>query len=364
MRIGKYVIDPCVVTYFIGNGFDLNLGLKTSYPDFLYWYANESKFFFSPPDQIEERKSYKWRQSTKDNLRKFRKEISPDLRLWADLEKKLGDYTDESSFKTARDFLILKCDLEDNLRCYLHSQTSKVDISETDARSFISGLMHSNHFFGDDIFVAALCCRVYLSVVSFNYTDVIGKMYEKSRQFSNRVADYFQIHGNLTDGIILGVDNYSQIKSDYLKNIVALQNNLIKGDIMSWNRSTGKKRLEQLIDVTNVYCIYGMSIGETDETWWRRIGDNLKYPSKILIIYAYEKDYDSKSPESKQKLIEEKKTLFCERARIYGDEVLDRIHVEYNTNYFNFQELGERIDIESKKNLGVSVPLYLLNRLL
>lgn len=31
------------ITFFIGNGFDINIGLKTKYSDFLYYYLDSKK---------------------------------------------------------------------------------------------------------------------------------------------------------------------------------------------------------------------------------------------------------------------------------------------------------------------------------
>lgn len=57
------------ITFFIGNGYDINLGLKTSYPDFLNWYIKQ-------PSKCSEVEVFK-------NL------IRNNIKYWSDLEKHL-----------------------------------------------------------------------------------------------------------------------------------------------------------------------------------------------------------------------------------------------------------------------------------
>lgn len=51
-----------------------------------------------------------------------------------------------------------------------------------------------------------------------------------------------------------------------------------------------------LIDMANLYIIYGSSIGESDSWWWNKICSNLNSEdpntAPELIIYSYEKDFD------------------------------------------------------------------------
>ena len=66
-----------VLTYMIGNGFDINLGLKTTYSDFRESYLiTESK-----NEQIDAFKSL------------IRKEIKGDPATWADAEMAFGKLT-------------------------------------------------------------------------------------------------------------------------------------------------------------------------------------------------------------------------------------------------------------------------------
>ena len=89
------------ITFLIGNGFDLNLGLKTDYKSFYSYYKMRSK----------------------SNIAKS---IDSEYELWSDLEKGLGEYT--ARLKTQQDvekFLDEKEELENqqSTAAGIHSNT-------------------------------------------------------------------------------------------------------------------------------------------------------------------------------------------------------------------------------------------------
>ncbi|HCI65442.1 MAG TPA: hypothetical protein DER12_02225 [Lachnospiraceae bacterium] len=65
------------ITFMIGNGFDLNIGLKTRYKDFILEYL---------------------KIDTKDDmLKKFKQDIDRNADLWSSAELAFGQYTNEFS---------------------------------------------------------------------------------------------------------------------------------------------------------------------------------------------------------------------------------------------------------------------------
>lgn len=68
------------ITFLIGNGFDLNLTVKTDYINFLEYYCNCSS-------------KVKDGQGNDPEIEKFKKLISENIELWSDLEKALGQKT-------------------------------------------------------------------------------------------------------------------------------------------------------------------------------------------------------------------------------------------------------------------------------
>ena len=64
------------IVWMLGNGFDLNLGLKTSYKDFYEYYLNV--------------------ESNDAIVKQFKQDLSENLDTWADLEFVLGKYSENS----------------------------------------------------------------------------------------------------------------------------------------------------------------------------------------------------------------------------------------------------------------------------
>ena len=148
------------VTFLVGNGFDLQLGLKTSYPDFLEWYLA------NPSEDVD--------------IANFKLQLAAERNQglwWSDAELGMGEmfskYTDQNVneyYKCIRDF-------KQQLVVYLRLEQSKCDYSNEEkiAKSFISFLRtyqteimlnQGSRYFqrqGED---------TTYSFVNFNYTDI------------------------------------------------------------------------------------------------------------------------------------------------------------------------------------------------
>jgi hypothetical protein len=83
--------------FLIGNGFDINLGLKTRYTDFYKYYNSK--------------------ESKNESIKLLKNNISNNFNNWSDLEQALGQYTE--NFTTSDEFISVFEDLGDNLGDYL-----------------------------------------------------------------------------------------------------------------------------------------------------------------------------------------------------------------------------------------------------
>jgi len=88
------------IVFILGNGFDLNIGLNTSYLDFYSFYKNTP--------------------SSTSLIKKFKNEISADLENWSDLEKSFGEYT--SKLNSKNEFFEVFYDVVDNLSEFIGQQ--------------------------------------------------------------------------------------------------------------------------------------------------------------------------------------------------------------------------------------------------
>ena len=93
------------ITFLIGNGFDLNLGLATAYSDFV--------------------KYYKETDAEKNVLIKFRQDISDNEAHWSAAEIEMGRYT--GTFKTGQGEAFSEChtDFCKHLAAYLKQQQDR-----------------------------------------------------------------------------------------------------------------------------------------------------------------------------------------------------------------------------------------------
>ena len=98
------------IVFLIGNGFDLNLGMKTRYSDFYNYFISK--------------------QSSSKLIQKLKKEIDGNLQNWSDLELALGKYTE--NLHSTEEFYEVFDDIEDSLAEYLESIENKFDFNQFD----------------------------------------------------------------------------------------------------------------------------------------------------------------------------------------------------------------------------------------
>ena len=111
------------VTFFIGNGFDLNLGLKTEYKSFLEDYIKNG------------------------NSGLLTDEIKKDIDKWSDLEMALGDYVQKNVHANDAAFIASKHDLDNKLAAYLTQEGKRNVIIDTNgAVEFRDRIVNIDHY--------------------------------------------------------------------------------------------------------------------------------------------------------------------------------------------------------------------------
>lgn len=91
------------ITFLIGNGFDINLGLNTRYSDFYPFFLDKA---------------------SKDNM--IRQWLSADVSLWADLEERLGQNLEKVVESEKEKFCDDKAELDGLLLEYLEQEQNRV----------------------------------------------------------------------------------------------------------------------------------------------------------------------------------------------------------------------------------------------
>ena len=90
------------VVFLLGNGFDINIGMKTRYCDFYDYYFKQI--------------------SLNNIIKTFKNNIKENIEDWADLELKLGEYLENLQENEA---ILIYNDLIKNLQKYIQSEEEK-----------------------------------------------------------------------------------------------------------------------------------------------------------------------------------------------------------------------------------------------
>lgn len=267
------------VTFLIGNGFDLGIGLKTAYSDFYKVYCAET-------------------QEDDENLRNFKSAIQLKSETWSDFESAFGKYS--NNLNDPEVYLELFENFVNSFIGYIRTEERRFDESKLDhAIEGMSTALSSYYKIrpADEEAIRKATDRndVYFNFVTFNYTNCLDKCFNAIQKkagggkFSGGyINELVHAHGYIDD-LIMGVNDATQIANkafaenlDVMEGIVKpIQNQIIR---MSYD-----ERATRLIKVSTIVCIYGMSVGATDKKWWKLVMDWLQENSgRHLMVLIHE----------------------------------------------------------------------------
>ena len=344
------------ITFLIGNGFDLNLGLKTSFSDFL--------------------KVYKELQvGDSAVIKKFKTDFLRDEQLWSDAELAFGKITDKfySEKMTGQDFSDCHIDFCEKLGGYLENQESRLKIEDSKLFLDFSSAILNPTIGLSKLAAATLDANMkpygtvnFFNFVSFNYTRTIDRFVEKLQgaamlngpmQVRSECGVLMHVHGYTNSEMMLGVNDVSQIANENLFENQYYKSQLIKPVWNNLNENGVDEATYGLLKRSDLIYIYGMSLGETDSLWWKRIGDLLFQNANLMvIIYVHKSFPQNLVPRDKIIFREYKKDEFL-RFVNYGDGTKDdlkkRIHITFDNIFVNLQDLEaqEKVLEEERKRL-------------
>lgn len=274
------------ITYLIGNGFDLNLGLPTKYSDFIPTYVDQ--------------------KSGNTAIDKFKSAVTKDLTLWSDAELAFGKIT--SKFSNADKF----CNCHENfcleLGSYLNMQEARLhfdSLEELIPSLFVESIKSISVGFRMKQQKQIQECidkvsgGLTFNFISFNYTKTLDKCVELARRtsllgsrthrgsiYNNNFGTVLHIHGFTDKNMVLGVNDRSQIKNLRLFEGAPEEKigQIIKRETNKLYEENMDERCVKLLNSSDLIYIYGMSIGETDAIWWKRICTLLKNKQNVRVI--------------------------------------------------------------------------------
>jgi hypothetical protein len=323
------------VTYIIGNGFDLNLGLKTSYHDFYNYYKNVP----SPNDDIKD----------------LKEDIKSNINQWSDLEYKIGQYTSVFPDSGKRRVINVQLDLAKNLKNYLKG------VSEAMPITMGSGLVSLSDDLGNpdkhltpvernrliEFYNSFNTSSSLVNIITLNYTsfieDLLGFQIGNSLDlqpsgFNGRTVSINKIlhlHEKLNGNILVGVNDENQIANEAFRTDQTLKEFLIKPIAIQMFGTGVDYECEHCINDTNLFVLFGVSLGDTDRMWWEKIANRLQQDRARMIIFHYDKNF-----EGGYFMGEEKRSVlrkFLDQTSLdqaWYDTLNDRIFIAPNTQMF------------------------------
>ncbi len=320
------------ILFLIGNGFDLNLGLKTKYKDFYKYYESI--------------------QSKSEAINQLKSSISNNIENWSDLELELGNYT--KNIKSEKEFVEIYEDISDKLADYLQEEEQRFDFKKIDGKKLYDYFSYPERSLlpADRIPLTALrnkwSVQWNIYAITFNYTQSLEKLMDYkgkglnigSHGISPIILHKIEhIHGYLNDRMVMGVNDISQISNkDFHKNQNVLVD-LVKPACNKAQRHLVDDWSTNQISKANLICIFGSSIGKTDNIWWELIGKQLKRGC-FLIIFEKGEKISPRRPQRKVLAEIEIKNIFLEKAKLNEEDkknAADKIFIGIDTNMFNLK---------------------------
>lgn len=292
------------ITFLVGNGFDIAAGLKTDYKSFYEWYC-------ALPSDKDSLDVKAFKQSIHEYIERVHRNEDLENDTWADFELGLGSYTAAFSKEAGNDYLECREDAFSQMVNYMMMQQGAFDIEalsenditriRTELGDFYSRLNPEERQDIKHLFESTRSESATIKFISFNYTNVLDQVVQKissspinnwtygSTKLSYNVdPQVLHVHGKLDEYPILAVNDESQIENKDLLLTVGFRESMIKAEGVRAIGRNWYNTATNTINASRIICIFGMSLGATDRSWWEKIITWLKgSDSRRLVIFQH-----------------------------------------------------------------------------
>lgn len=331
------------ITFLIGNGFDMKMGIASSYKSVEAHYIGLER--------------------TDETIKEFQQSLKHNGKYWSNFELAIGKYTSHFDVGDQQGFNACLEDFTTELGNYLQGEEEKVDFALCDKEIKEEFVRSIKNFDGEleqryrnqikNIFANG--DTVEFKFISFNYTHLLDKCLDlsfdektvvgshvKSNMKYNHIVNnrVIHIHGELPGPIITGVDNPSQIGNEEWAKQNRFLQRIAKPSINARYGALVDSEATNTIKQSHIICLFGMSMGDTDKTWWNQIGQWLFSPDHRLVIFAHNSEFIGKTLTLPKRftLEDEYKDRFMDLAGISNSDrpaIESRIFVVINSSLFN-----------------------------
>lgn len=338
------------ITYFIGNGFDLAMGMKTSYRDFIQKYIVDA-------------------QSDGFCVKSFKRLICADINTWSAGEVAMGECTSTFSPERYMDFCTCYDDFLVALSNYFKEQDALCGkpIRQRTRKVFKSALFNLSDIDYHQIdkrFLTSICAQImderYYCFVNFNYTRAFDNCLREfgergivtlkrevaGKPFNDIIGPLIHVHGIHGKAMAMGVNDETQIDNKAFSKIDEVRDRLIKPEINGKIYNAEAFYCNDIIRMSDVIILFGMSIGKTDKIWWSKIGEWLKSDQKHqLLIFSFRPELSETVPGQYIGGVREAQNSFLQNTELPSkdsEKIRPQIHVVINyplfgSNLYDFQ---------------------------
>ena len=322
--------EGAVITFILGNGFDLSLHMKTSYSDVYNTYVettSSSKTIDIFKNELKNRKTFD---------------------KWSDFEMGMAEYAE--SFSREEELIECVRDFKQHMVEHLRKEDKNIkNLIQSDlySLSLITELDRSfeNFYKGFSPNVKLEIERLTnnnswnFNVITFNYTMSLEYLFaSKFKHKKIGMESPLHIHGDLYNDVVLGVDNIDQIKNKTYK----LTNKGLRAFVKTiFNEQYDINRVaraKKMISNSSIICTYGFSLGDSDQLWVNLIVDWLrKDTSHHLVVYEYDTNtYNRCIYDELMDVEDEKKENLMRRLGILNSNIENQIHIPVGYDIFKF----------------------------
>lgn len=324
------------IVLVIGNGFDLDLGLKTGYVDFM-----KSDYFKAYLQEIIPYKGEK--RKIKDNLFKYL-EKERALLNWIDIETELLNLATrevKESIENTNEYRKRKIransDIEDTFECLHDSLCSYLESLDYNAINKDSTALKV---------LKSIIKHHFSQIISYNYTDI--------KKVENLVGKIFcpidHVHGRISDkSIILGFQDNVEIDKSFCFMIKSFNQHFKSHNVR-----------KQLLDADEI-IFFGHSLGCTDYHYFE---DLFKYQSQsdkaneklIMRIFTYDERSRREILFQLREMNEKRSDMIYELCDFKIYRTIDNIDNEKIDKYL--KELDKRIAKAKPVSMGVKIGTF------
>ncbi len=293
-----------VITYFLGNGFDIGLGLNTRYIDFIRSYV------IPKPDD----------SPLVTNFRKYiQQDIIADISTWGDAEKRFGElpfskFAREANLSVEQTIRDLDSSFQQELAIYLRREEGRFQIPEDRVSMMMDKMVKRMIWSLSHIIVSGkkLDCGVGdvdLNFITLNYTRTLNRWFARSRNGEQyvkfrddddmsrvllgnprgvKIGEIRHPHGTLNSyGYrLFGVNDASQIKDVEAKEVCSRYGYLIKTEEDRHTAVGDREGAVNLIERSDILVLLGTSYGTTDRYWWETIRKKVERDSAFRVVLS------------------------------------------------------------------------------